>query len=307
MDVTCYLNGHWLPLAQATVSVLDRGFIFGDGVYEVIPVDTVTLDDGQRVRAPFRVAEHLARLSRSLAAVRIENPLTEPQWIDVLKGLIARHPWPRQTLYVQVTRGVAPRDHGFPQGVRPTVFAMSNPWPEIPSALITHGVPAITHADERWLHCDIKSISLLGNILMKQHALEQGASEAILLRDGLLTEGSSTNVFVVKDGLIRTPAKSHFMLPGITYDAALDVAHAQGARLEVGPVSEAQLRSADEIWLSSSGREIMAVNQLDGVPVGTGVPGPLFKAMLDGFQHAKRADAHTWCAQHGDGWVQGDQ
>lgn len=292
-EPTCYLNGRWLPLSQATVSVLDRGFIFGDGVYEVIPVDTLQVD-GQSVRAPFRAQAHFARLARSLAAVRIADPLSPAQWMDLLAQLIERHPWARQTIYLQVTRGVAKRDHVFPAGVAPTVFGMSNEWPAIARESIEQGVQVVTHADERWLHCDIKSTSLLGNVLMKQYAVEHGATEAILLRDGFLTEGSSTNVFVVKGGVIAAPAQSHLMLPGITYDATLAVARAQGAAVQLRPVSEHELRSADEIWLSSSGRELMPVVRLDGAAVGEGRPGPVFAQMLQWFQEAKLQDARAW-------------
>ncbi len=289
-DASCYLNGEWLPLREARIPVLDRGFIFGDGVYEVIPVDEV--EPG--LVAPFRAREHLQRLGRSLAAVRIAQPMSEPAWLDVLAELIDAHPWPRQLLYLQVTRGVARREHAFPAGVPPTVFAVSSPWPAIPAEQIAQGVAAVTHADERWLHCDIKSVSLLGNVLMKQYAVDHDASEAILLREGRLTEGSSTNVLIVRDGTLIAPQKSHLILPGITYDAVLDIAHAQGLPHETRPVTEAELRAADEVWLSSSGREVLPVTRLDGRPVGDGRPGPVFGRMHAWFQQAKRADAQRW-------------
>jgi D-alanine transaminase len=291
-DATCYLDGEWQPLASARISVLDRGFIFGDGVYEVIPVDTVA----PGLRAPFRAGEHLARLARSLAAVRIDNPLPTAGWLALLAALIERHPWPRQTVYVQVTRGAARRDHAFPQGVAPTVFAVSSPWPPIPAEHIERGVACVTHADERWLHCDVKSTSLLGNVLMKQHAVDRGAFETILFRDGRLTEASSANVFVVQRGTIVVPAKSNLILPGITYDAVLDIAHARGVAVQVRAVEESEVRAADELWLSSSGREVLPVTRLDGAPVGGGAPGPLFRSMHDWFQQAKREDALRWNA-----------
>ena len=297
-ESTCYLNGSWVPLAQATVSVLDRGFIFGDGVYEVIAVDTIDLD-GARERAPFRAAEHFARLVRSLGAVRIENPHTGAQWMDLLAALIERHPWPRQLIYLQVTRGVAKRDHAFPAGVAPTVFAMASEWPAIPREQIERGVSAVTHADERWLHCDIKSISLLGNVLMKQYAVDHDAAETVMLRDGFLTEGSSANVLVVKNGQIATPAKSHLILPGITYDAGLAAAQAHGAPVSLRPISEAELRGADELWLSSSGREVLPITRLDGAKVGTGEPGPVFKQMAEWFKAAKGDDARRWIKRGG--------
>ncbi len=286
---TCYLNGTWQPLADAKISVLDRGFIFGDGVYEVIPVDTV---DG--IRAPFHAVQHFARLQRSLDGVRMANPFTPEQWVDLMAELIERHPWPRQLIYVQVTRGIAKRDHPFPAGVAPTVFMNSTPWPEIPAAQIENGVSAVTHADERWLHCDIKSISLLGNVLMKQYAMDAGASETVMLRDGFLTEGSSTNTMIVKDGVVVAPRKTVQILPGITYDAVFDIAQAHGVRTERRPVSEAELRSADEVWLSSSGREVLAITTLDGRPVASGRPGPLYRQVQGWMQLAKRDEARAW-------------
>ncbi|MGB2817774.1 MAG: D-amino acid aminotransferase [Burkholderiaceae bacterium] len=288
---TCYLNGQWVPLANAQVSVLDRGFIFGDGVYEVIPVDTV---DG--IRAPFHAKPHYARLQRSLDAVRIANPLTLEQWLDLTAELVDRHPWPRQLIYVQVTRGVAKRDHPFPAGVAPTVFMNSTPWPEIPVGQIDNGVSAVTHADERWLHCDIKSISLLGNVLMKQYAMDNGASETVMLRDGFLTEGSSTNTMIVKNGVVIAPRKSVQILPGITYDAVFDIAQAHGLVAERRPVPEAELRGADEVWLSSSGREVLAITTLDGRPVGNGRPGPVYRQVQAWMQQAKRDEARAWKA-----------
>ena len=289
---TCYLNGTWQPLADAKISVLDRGFIFGDGVYEVIPVDTV---DG--IRAPFHAVQHFERLQRSLDGVRMANPFTLEQWLDLTAELIERHPWPRQLVYVQVTRGIAKRDHPFPAGVAPTVFMNSTPWPEIPAAQIQNGVSAVTHADERWLHCDIKSISLLGNVLMKQYAMDAGASETVMLRDGFLTEGSSTNTMIVKDGVVVAPRKTVQILPGITYDAVFDIARAHGLKTDRRPVSDAELRAADEVWLSSSGREVLAITTLDGRPVGTGRPGPVYREVQGWMQEAKRDEARAWKAE----------
>jgi D-alanine transaminase len=285
----CYLNGEWLPLAEARVPVLDRGFIFGDGVYEVIPVDTV---DG--VRAPFRARPHYARLQRSLDAVRIANSLSLEAWLDLTAEIIERHPWPRQLVYVQVTRGVAKRDHPFPADVAPTVFVNTTPWPEIPPTQIAEGIAAVTHADERWLHCDIKSISLLANVLMKQYAIDRGASETVMLRDGMLTEGSSTNTMIVRDGALIAPRKTAHILPGITVDAVFEIATAHGMRAELRPVADSELRAADEVWLSSSGREVLAITSLDGRAVGSGWPGPLYREIHGWFQQAKRADAARW-------------
>jgi len=301
-QATCYLNGEWTALIDAKVSVLDRGFIFGDGVYEVIAVDTVGAD-GARTRAPFRANEHFARLQRSLDAVRIDNPLRLEQWLDLTAEVIDRHPWPRQLVYVQVTRGVAKRDHPFPAGTVPTVFVSTSPWPTIPNEQIEHGVAAVTHTDERWLHCDIKSTSLLGNVLMKQYAIDNGASETVMLRDGYLTEGSSTNISVIKNGVISTPPKTVQLLPGITVDGIAHIAAQQGVKVDVRPVAVGELRAADEIWLSSSGREVLAIVTLDGAPVGTGPnaakPGPIYRKMYEWFQQAKQEDARTWQAQRG--------
>ena len=288
-EATCYLNGQWQPLAKATISVLDRGFIFGDGVYEVVPVDTV---DG--VRAPFRAGPHFERLQRSCDCIGLANPLSTEQWLDLLDDVVERHPWPRQSVYIQLTRGVAKRDHAFPAGVTPTVFVNTSPWPAIPAEQIDDGIACVTHADERWLHCDIKSISLLGNVLMKQHAVDNGAFETVMLRDGFLTEASSANVMVVKGGRLAAPAKSVQILPGITCDAAYDLAREHGLPLELRPIPESELRSADELWLSSSGREVLAITTLDGKPVGSGRPGPLYAKLREWFHAAKRAEAQRW-------------
>ena len=295
---SCYLNGEWSLLIDAKVSVLDRGFIFGDGVYEVIAVDTVD-DEGTSTRAPFRAHAHFARLQRSLDAVRINNPLRLQQWLDLTAEVIDRHPWARQLVYVQVTRGVAKRDHPFPVGVAPTLFVSTSPWPAIPGEQIEHGVAAVTHVDERWLHCDIKSTSLLGNVLMKQYAIDKGASETVMLRDGFLTEGSSTNVSVIKDGVISTPPKTVQLLPGITVDGIAHVAQQHGVKVDVRPVAASELTSADEIWLSSSGREVLAIVSLDGASIGSGRPGPMYRKMHTWFQQAKVEDARAWSAQRG--------
>jgi D-alanine transaminase len=269
---TCYLNGEWLPLAEARIPVLDRGFIFGDGVYEVIPVDTV---DG--IRAPFQARPHFARLQRSLDAVRIVNPNTVEQWIDLMAELVDRHPWQRQLVYIQVTRGVAKRDHPFPAGVTPTVFMNSSPWPAIPAEQIENGIAAVTHADERWLHCDIKSISLLGNVLMKQYAMDKGASETVMLRDGFLTEGSSTNVMIVKNGVVVAPLKTVQILPW--HHVRRRVRHREVARTRdraspgAGGGTAGRRRSLAELFRPGSARHHRA-RWAPGRrwPSGTGVP-----------------------------------
>ncbi len=292
-QATCYLNGEYQPLASARISVLDRGFIFGDGVYEVIPVDQA--EPG--FSAPFRAREHFDRLERSLAAVRIANPLARDEWLRLVARLIELHPWPRQSIYLQVTRGVAKRDHVFPPDVAPTVFAVSSPWQPVPPDQVENGTAAVTHADERWLHCDIKSTSLLGNVLMKQFAIEHDATETVLLRNGFLTEGSSTNILIVRDGRLLAPQKTNLILPGITYDAVFEIARAHGMPCEVRAISEAELRAADEVLLSSSGREVLAITRLDGKPVGRGRPGDGFRLIHGWYQQAKRDDAARWRAE----------
>ena len=274
-----FLNGRFLPLEQATVSVLDRGFIFGDGVYELIPVYS---------RAPFRMDEHLARLERSLAAVRIANPYARDKWRSIILELVAKQPWEDQGVYLQVTRGVAKRDHAFPAGVEPTVFAMSNPLVNPPRELVEKGVAAVSAPDNRWLRCDIKSISLIGNVLLRQASADAGAAETILFRDGILTEASASNVFVAKNGVVLSPPKSNLILPGITYDVVVEIAQQLGLPLEFRDIREAEVRAADELWVTSSSKEILAVVELDGKPVGEGRPGPLFRRAWEGYQEFKR-------------------
>jgi D-alanine transaminase len=273
-----FLNGQFLPIEEARVPVLDRGFIFGDGVYELIPVYS---------RAPFRMDEHLARLEKSLAAVRIKNPYSREKWREILLALIARQPWDDQGVYLQVTRGVAKRDHAFPAGVEPTVFAMCNPLVNPPRELVEKGAAAVSAVDYRWHRCDIKSISLIGNCLLRQVSADAGAAETILFRDGKLTEASASNVFVAKNGLLLSPPKSNLILPGITYDVVVEIAQAVKIPLEFRDVTEAEVRGADEVWLTSSSKEILAVVTLDGKPVGDGKPGPLFRRAWQGYQEFK--------------------
>ncbi len=273
-----YLNGEWTPLAQARVPVLDRGFVFGDGVYEVIPVYAGT---------PLRLAEHLARLQRSLDALRINNPRSAADWTALLSELIGRHPWPDQYLYLQVTRGVAKRDHAFPQNVAPTVFAMSSPLITPPRSEVEQGVAAVTATDYRWGRCDIKSIALLGNVLLRQAAIDRGAVETVLFRDGLLTEGAASNIFVVAEGCLLAPPKSHLMLPGITYDLVLELAAAAGLPHQVREISEQETLGASELWLTSSTKEVLAITTLNGRPVGDGRPGPVYRRMHALYQEFK--------------------
>ncbi|HWM42045.1 MAG TPA: D-amino acid aminotransferase [Burkholderiales bacterium] len=278
-EMTVFLNGKLLPGEQATVSVLDRGFIFGDGIYELVPVYS---------RVPFRLEEHLARLERSLGEAKIRNPYSRAQWRSHIYQLIDAQPFEDQGVYFQVTRGVAKRDHAFPKGAEPTVFMMSNPLVNPPQAQIEKGAAAVCAQDNRWLRCDIKSISLIGNVLLRQLSAEVGAAETILLRDGRLTEASASNVFIVKRGVIQSPPKTNLILPGITYDVVVELAQANGLALEFRDISEAELRAADEIWVTSSSKEILAIVELDGKRVGDGRPGPVFRRMHQLYQEFKQ-------------------
>jgi len=277
---TVYLNGVFLPIDQACVPVLDRGFLFGDGVYEVIPVYGGNL---------FRLEQHLQRLDHSLAGVRIGNPLSRTLWRDTLDELVERNGGGDQSIYFQVTRGAAPkRDHAFPANVLPTVFMMSTPLAPLPADLAQNGIAAITLADIRWQMCDIKAITLLPNVLLRQEALDKGAAEAILLRDGLAVEGAASNLFIVKDGAIITPPKGPQLLPGITRDLILELAAAHQVSHREAVITEAELRAADEIWLTSSTREILPVTRLDGQAVSGGKPGPVWARMIGLYQDYKR-------------------
>jgi D-alanine transaminase len=274
-----FLNGNFMPVEEARVPVLDRGFIFGDGVYELIPVYS---------RVPFRLDEHLARLERSLAAVRIRNPYSRAEWRDIILQLVAKQGVEDQGVYFQVTRGVARRDHAFPKDSVPTVFIMSNPLVTPPRELVERGAAALSAVDDRWRRCDIKSISLIGNCLLRQVSADAGAAETILFRDGKLTEASASNVFVVKGGVILSPPKSNLILPGITYDVIAEIALAAGLPLEYRDVGEAEVRGADEIWVTSSSKEVLAIVTLDGRPVADGKPGPVFRRVHALYQEFKQ-------------------
>jgi D-alanine transaminase len=274
-----FLNGKLLPVEQATVSVLDRGFIFGDGVYELVPVYS---------RVAFRLDEHLARLERSLAETRIRNPYTRSQWRDLIYRLVDAQPYDDQGVYFQVTRGVAKRDHAFPKDAEPTVFAMSNPLVTPAKEAVQKGAAAVSAQDNRWLRCDIKSISLIGNCLLRQLSAEAGAAETILFRDGRLTEASASNVFIVKRGVIQSPPKTNLILPGITYDVVVELARANGLALEFKDIAEAEVRAADEVWVTSSSKEVLAIVELDGKRVGDGRPGPVFRRMYQLYQEFKQ-------------------
>lgn len=283
-----YLNGEFMPIEDAKISVLDRGFIFGDGVYEVIPTYS---------RRPFRLAEHLARLQSSLDAIRLANPHDGAKWSELVGKIIAGNPWEDQSVYLQITRGVAKRDHAFPKGLKPTVFLMASELVTPSAELMKSGAKAIVLADFRWLRCDIKSISLLGNCLLRTLAADEGCAEAILVRDGELTEASASNVFVVKNGTVLAPPKSHLILPGITYDVVLEILRGNAVPHEIRPVKEGELRSADEIWVTSSSREVLPITTLDGKPVGSGKPGPVGAKVYALYQQFKtqvmRAPVHA--------------
>lgn len=274
-----YLNGRFVALEDATISVLDRGFIFGDGVYELIPVYS---------RKPFRLGEHLKRLQHSLDAIRLANAHSESEWRDLIAQIIEQQSFDDQSVYLHITRGVAKRDHAFPAaGTPPTVLMMSNPLVTPSAEQIETGVAAVTAVDNRWLRCDIKSISLLSNVLLRQLAVDVGAAETILLRGGFMTEGAASNIFVVKDEIIFAPPKNNLMLPGITYDVVVELANENGVECRIGAVPERLLRHADEIWQTSSTREVLAVTTLDGEPVGDGRPGLLGQRMLEWYQAYK--------------------
>ena len=267
-----YLNGEFMPIEQAKIPVLDRGFIFGDGVYEVIPSYS---------RRPFRLA----------------NPHDSATWSALVAKIIAGNPWEDQNVYLQVTRGVAKRDHAFPKGIEPTVFLMASELVTPSAELMRTGAKAIVLPDFRWLRCDIKSTSLLGNCLLRTLAADEGCAEAILVRDGELTEASASNVFVVKNGTVLTPPKSHLILPGITYDVVLEILRGNAVPHEVRPVKESELRAADEVWVTSSSREVLPITTLDGKPVGSGRPGPVGERVYALYQQFKarvmRAPAHA--------------
>ncbi len=279
--MTIYLNGHYMPVEQARVSVLDRGFIFGDGVYEVIPVYD---------RRPFRLPEHLCRLQHSLDGIKLPNPHSDSEWTTLLTELIARHDSNDQYLYLHITRGVAERDHAFPNPpVTPTVFVLSKVLKTPVPQLLHDGIACITATDNRWLRCDIKAISLLPNVLLRQLAVEAGCAETILLReDAWLTEGAASNIFVVKNGTLLAPPKDHLMLPGITYDVVLELAAANHIPYEIRRISKTEVFAADELLLTSSTKEVLAITHVDGRLVGTGKPGAMFARIHRLYQDFKR-------------------
>lgn len=281
----CYLNGEYLPLAEARVSPLDRAFLFGDAVYEVVPV---------YAGRPFRLREHLDRLVRSLAGIRMQPPLTHAEWGAILSSLIERNGGGDQYVYFQVTRGAElGRNHAWPAGLAPTVFAFANTLEPPSAALLAQGVDAVTAQDIRWARRDIKSTALLANALLKKLAADAGAFETILLERGELTEGSSTTVHVVSGGEIHTPPNGHHILPGTTRDVVTELAARSGIPSASCRVTEEELRGADEIWLAFATRGVLPVTRLDGRAVGAGRPGPLFARMHAAFVSYVRELAGT--------------
>ncbi len=273
-----YLNGEYLPLNEAKVSVLDRGFIFGDGIYEVIPAY-----GGKALR----FEHHMQRLQNSLDAIRISNPLSNEQWQKIIDKLISEKGSEDQYIYMHITRGVASRDHRFPDETKPTVFVMSNILHTVDPEIIKQGVHAVTLDDIRWQYCNIKAIALLPNILLRQQAVDKGAVEAILIRDGNMTEGAASNVFIVSDGIIKTPPKDQKLLPGITRDLVVELANTHKMPIEEVAISEKEFLSADEIWLTSSTKEILAVTKINEQQVGNGKPGAVWKDMYQKYQDYK--------------------
>ncbi|MHB8405596.1 MAG: D-amino acid aminotransferase [Gammaproteobacteria bacterium] len=276
---SAYFNGVLLPLSEVRISPLDRGFLFGDGVYEVIPAYGGKL---------FQLDAHLKRLQYSLDGIRLGNPHTNRQWTALLNNLIAQNGGGNQALYLQVTRGAdTGRDHGFPKNVPPTVFAMCAPLAELPATFLEHGAKAVTLEDIRWQRCDIKTVSLLGNVLLRQAAVDQGCNEAVLVRDGHATEGTASSLFIVHQDVLITPPKSADLLPSITRDLVLGLAAQHHVQHREARIPLAQLRSAQEIWFASSTREIYPVTELDGRRVGDGRPGNHWRRMYDLFQRHK--------------------
>jgi len=280
VPVSVYLNGEFLPLDQARVPVMDRGFLFGDGVYEVIPVYS---------RRPFRLAEHLSRLQGSLNGIRLANPHTSEQWTALIGRIVELGDTDDQSVLLQISRGpMAVRNHAFPKVVTPTVFIMGEPLVTPAAELREQGIGAVSAADFRWLHCDLKATSLLANCLLRQMAIDAGCVETLLFRDGYLSEGAASNIFMIKDGTLLAPPKSHLMLTGITYDVVLELAALHGLPHEVRDLRDEEVRQADELWMTSSTKEVLPIVSLDGRPVGTGKPGAEFARMFGWYQDFKQ-------------------
>lgn len=280
MQQIVYLNGEYLPMADSRISTQDRGFLFGDGIYEVIPVYQ---------RKLFAWPEHLQRLKNSLQAVSIPNPLTDEEWLDLLTGLVKKHPWENQFIYLQVTRGIQmQRDHLPADCLHPTIYAYTNPLKPLDPKILTHGIKVVTLEDIRWLRCDTKAITLLPNVMMKLAAKQQGADDAILIsRDGKVTEGSASNVVIVKEGKLLTPPNSQHILPGVTRLVIEKVAKQHHIPFIERELDLTDLQMADEIWLTSSTKEAVPVTQLDGKAVGNGRPGSVWQKLHQHYQDYK--------------------
>lgn len=275
-----YINGEYLPQSQAKVSVLDRGFLFGDGVYEVIPVFS---------GKPLRLNQHLERLQRSMNRVLLKNPLTQEQWQKIFQILLDSNPGNDRSIYLQVTRGAAPmRDLSISVDIEPTVFVMVNDIKPVDFTGLENGIEAVTVDDFRWRACDIKSISLIANVMIRLRANELNVMDAVMVRDGLVTEGTASNIFVVHHGIISTPPKSDCLLPGITRDLVIELALANGFKLEERDIQQDELETADEIWLTSSTREIAPVVKLDNHVIGDGVAGEYWKTIIALYQAYKQ-------------------
>ena len=279
MSYIVYLNGQYLPIEDAKISVLDRGFTFGDGVYEVIPVYKGHI---------FRMREHLERLNNSLDEVYIDRPYALEQWQEILRELIEKNSGMNTgndlSLYMQVTRGISERDHAIDIATKQTVFAMCRPLPEYDRSA---GISAIIEEDIRWKYCHIKAITLLPSVMLRHKARDAGATEAILVKDGYITEGAASNVFIVKNGIVKTPPKDGSLLPGITRDLVVELLTESGIPCEELAIKEIELKQADEIWITSSTWEIVPVTRLDNNPVGTGRPGEVWQQASEIYQAFK--------------------
>lgn len=277
-SIPAFLNGEYLPLEECRVSVMDRGFIFGDGIYELLPVYK---------SKPFYLAQHLARLQRSMAEIRIDCPFGELEWKTLINKLIEQSEHDDLAIYIQVTRGIAPRDHVFPKASQATVFAMANPLPVNSIEHLQQGVELITSEDIRWQRCDIKVISLLANILAKQEAAQVSAVEAIMVRDGYALEGAASNLFVVRDGTVYTHPKDNLILPGVTRDFVLELLDELKIECKQQRIPKDWLYSSDELWITSSTKEVLAATKIDQKMVANGKPGRLWRKTYDLYQQRK--------------------
>lgn len=282
--VRAFLNGAYLSLEDCRISPLDRGFLFGDGIYELLPVY-----QGE----PFYLAQHLSRLERSLQETRINNPHSRSEWNTIVATLIQQSDSENLAIYIQITRGVAPRDHVFPKDTNATVFAMANPLTEVPQEQLQNGVALITANDIRWQRCDIKAIGLQANVLAKQDALQASATEAVMIRDGIALEGAASNLFIVRDGKVFTHPKDNLILPGVTRDFILELLDDLSVAYVEQPIPKEWLYSSEEIWITSSAREILAATKIDGQTVGDGTPGEVWKRVYALYQQRKIQPALT--------------